>query len=118
MKHSSRIELPPVLAQHLPIIQALCRKHQVKQLWAFGSVLREDFGEHSDINLLYTMDDALIQEEDWYDSFWGFLDEMEALLGHKLDFIWYQGIKNPYFREEVNATKVVLYEQTGEKITL
>ena len=33
-------------------IGAFCRRHQIKKLSLFGSVLRDDFGPHSDIDVL------------------------------------------------------------------
>lgn len=36
-------------------LAAICRRSGVVRLWLFGSVLREDFGAHSDIDLLYEL---------------------------------------------------------------
>ncbi|MEL6672009.1 MAG: nucleotidyltransferase domain-containing protein [Bacteroidota bacterium] len=118
MKHSSHTELPPVLAQHLPIIQALCRKHQVKQLWAFGSVLRGDLGEHSDIDLLYVMDRESIPAETFLANFYAFYDGLKATFQREVDLINYQALNNPYFLEELDQDKVLLYDYTGEKISI
>lgn len=103
--------LPDFLQQHLLAIQTLCKSHKVKQLWVFGSVLRPDFSATSDVDCLYEMDDQHIAEDEWYGAFWGFLDALEHLLQRKVDIIWYSGIKNPYFKEEVDETKVLIYEQ-------
>ena len=37
---------------YLPGIIALCKKHKVKKLFAFGSVLTNRFNDKSDIDLL------------------------------------------------------------------
>ena len=39
-------------------ISAFCRKWHVTELAVFGSVLREDFGEGSDVDVLVSFDDA------------------------------------------------------------
>lgn len=33
-------------------IGAFCRRHRIARLWLFGSVLREDFGPESDVDVL------------------------------------------------------------------
>lgn len=33
-------------------IEAFCRKWKVQRLWLFGSVLREDFGPESDVDVM------------------------------------------------------------------
>jgi len=39
-------------------IEAFCRKWQIRELALFGSVLRDDFGPKSDIDVLATFDPA------------------------------------------------------------
>jgi hypothetical protein len=38
-------------------IQELCKSNKVKTLFAFGSVLRDDFSENSDIDLVVDIDE-------------------------------------------------------------
>ena len=37
---------------------AICRKFGIRELSLFGSVLREDFGPDSDVDVLYELDPA------------------------------------------------------------
>ena len=41
----AQVPLPPELSE-------FCRRHHIGRLWLFGSVLREDFGPDSDVDLL------------------------------------------------------------------
>ena len=43
-----------LLHLHLPMdeIEALCREYHVRELSLFGSVLRHDFGDDSDVDML------------------------------------------------------------------
>ena len=59
-----------------------------------------------------------ISDEESYDCFWGFYDALIALLGRKIDIVWYHGIKNPYFKEEVDETKKILYDQERQEVSL
>jgi len=37
-------------------IAAFCKRRQIKKLWLFGSVLRDDFGPDSDVDVLVEFD--------------------------------------------------------------
>ena len=110
--------LPPILQENLQKIRQLCVKHKVKQLWVFGSVLRSDFSPSSDIDFLYEMDDDNIVDEESYDCFWGFYDALITLLNRNIDMVWYYGIRNPYFKEAVDETKFLIYDQRSEKVSV
>ncbi len=45
-------ELPPPLAIPREAWEAFCRKHRIRRLSYFGSVLRDDFGPDSDVDVL------------------------------------------------------------------
>ncbi|MEO0473820.1 MAG: nucleotidyltransferase domain-containing protein, partial [Bacteroidota bacterium] len=62
--------LPNILSRHLNQIQTLCKEHHVARLWVFGSVLRNDFSEGSDIDLLYEWNDQAISEESYLTNLW------------------------------------------------
>lgn len=110
--------VPVILEPILPEIKNLCLKHKVKQLWVFGSVLSSKFRPDSDVDFLYEMDDANISESESYDCFWGFYDSLQKLLDRPIDLTWYSGIKNPYFKEEVDESKLLIYGQETEKVSV
>lgn len=41
-------------------VAAFCRRHHIRRLALFGSVLREDFGPDSDVDVLVEFEDAYI----------------------------------------------------------
>lgn len=47
---------PRVVLRDKGVIGAICRRRGIKSLYAFGSVLRSDFGPQSDVDLMYTGD--------------------------------------------------------------
>ena len=101
-------EVPtPLLERHVDGIRELCRTHHVKSLHAFGSVLRSDFGPESDVDFLVVFDrthgmSAFLQ-------FFTFKEELEALLGRKIDLVTYNSIRNPFFKHAVEETKLLVY---------
>ena len=93
------IELP------IEAIATLCRKYQVSELSIFGSALRPDFSEHSDIDLLVTFKpEARIGLE-----YVQFQRELAAVIGRKVDLVSKTGLK-AVIREQVLAEAQVLYE--------
>jgi len=88
-------------------IASICKSNQVKSLFAFGSVLRNDFNEQSDIDLVVDF-----EEEDpfkYTDLYFSFKSSIEELLKRQIDLIEERGIKNRFFRQELDATKVKIY---------
>lgn len=88
-------------------INSLCEKHKVDKLYAFGSVLTSSFNAESDIDFLVDFDKKEI--ENFGDNFFEFLFSLEDLLHRKIDLIEREAIKNPYFKEEVEGTKLMIY---------
>lgn len=108
--------IPEFLQVRLEEIRALCRAHKVKSLWVFGSVLSSNFSPNSDVDFLYEMDELHISEEERYFCFWGFYDALQALLNRPIDMVWKKGIRNPYFKEEVEETKRLIYEKDSQEV--
>jgi len=65
-------------------LEAICRRRAVKRLALFGSVLRDDFGPESDVDVLVEFDFDAFEEADVLPIF----DELEALFGgRKVDLV-------------------------------
>ncbi len=88
-------------------IEAFCQKWKIIELAFFGSVLREDFSAASDIDVLYT----LAPEARWGMKISRAADELEALLGRKVDFVSRKAVEESenYIRRRhvLEHTKVV-----------
>ena len=85
---------------------AFCRRNHVRKLSLFGSVLREDFGPESDIDVLVEF------EPDHVPGFFRLAAlerELSALLGdHKVDLRTPEDLSR-YFRQQVLAGARVVY---------
>ncbi len=88
-------------------IKRLCQKYHVSKLWVFGSILTPKFNEKSDIDLSVVFDYDKIP--DLFVTFFDFIEELQNLLGRKVDLIDETAVKNPYFIKELNATKQLIY---------
>lgn len=88
-------------------IRALCEKNKVKTLYAFGSVTRNDFNDLSDIDLIVDF-----EEKDpftYTDLYFNLKLNLEQLLKRQVDLLEERAIKNPFFRQQLDNTKVKIY---------
>ena len=96
-----------ILKNRLDTIRSLCERYRVKTLYVFGSVLTPNFNTHSDIDLLV---DFLDQDALQYTSnYFQFKFELEKLFNRKIDLLEERALKNPYFIENINQKKQLLY---------
>jgi hypothetical protein len=81
-----------------------CRRHHIRKLAFFGSVLRDDFTPESDI-------DVLVEFEPGHTpglAFFAMQRELSEILGRKADLNTVSDL-SPYFRQEVLDEAEVLY---------
>jgi predicted nucleotidyltransferase len=90
-------------------INALCANHKVRTLYAFGSVLTPNFNTNSDIDLI--VDFMEIDVKDYADNYFDFKFSLQDIFNRPVDLLEEQAIKNPYFKEELNKKKVIVYKE-------
>jgi predicted nucleotidyltransferase len=84
-----------------------CRRHHIRKLSFFGSVLRDDFRPDSDVDVLVDFEPAHIVGFDIL----GIEDELSKLLGgHKVDLIREKYL-NPRLRDQVLRSAEVQYDE-------
>ena len=90
-------------------VAAFCQRHSIHKLALFGSVLRDDFGPDSDIDILVEFEpDARV---DFFDMA-SMEMELTDMLGRKVDLRTPQELSR-YFRQKVLDTAQVVYERAG-----
>ena len=92
---------------NLDAIKRLCQVSKVKSLFAFGSVTRDDFTDESDIDLIVDFDEN--DPLKYSDLYFNLKDKLEGLLRRKIDLLEERAIRNPFFRQELEQTKVKIY---------
>ena len=90
-------------------IIALCRKYKVAKLWVFGSVLTPAFNDESDVDFSVVFDKSKIALLDFADNYLDLIDELKALLNRDVDLVCEESVSNPYFRQELDATKRLIF---------
>jgi predicted nucleotidyltransferase len=86
-------------------IAEFCRRHSIRKLAFFGSVLRDDFGPESDVDVLVDFEP---EQEPGLFGLIGMEDELAELLGHPVDLRTPEDLSR-YFRAEVVAGAEVQY---------
>ncbi len=90
-------------------ITEFCRKWNIRELSLFGSVLREDFSDDSDIDVLVVFDPS---------ARYGFFDlvhmqsELKELFGRNVDLVSRRGIetsRNPFRRKAILESAEIVY---------
>ena len=93
----------------LPLIISLIEKHKVKEAYIFGSAISDKFDEEkSDIDLLVNFIEGLeplVKGE----LIWDLKFALEDSLNRPIDLITESSLKNPYFIEEINQTRIKIY---------
>ena len=88
-------------------IKQLCKEHRVKNFSVFGSVLTDNFSTDSDIDFVVDFDEK--DPIKYTDLYFQLKDKLENVLQRQIDLIEERGIKNSFFRKEIDESKVVIY---------
>ncbi len=82
-----------------------CRKHGIRRLSLFGSILRDDFGPDSDIDVLVEFQ----PEARTGFAFFGMQEKLSQILGRRVDLNT-PGFLSKHFRDEVMREAEVQYD--------
>ena len=86
-------------------LETFCQHYQVRRIALFGSVLRDDFQEESDVDVLVQFEpDARVS----FMTLGKMKRELSALFQRPVDLIPQDGLK-PVIREEILSTAQVVY---------
>lgn len=91
-------------------LQDLCQKWRIRRFWLFGSVLRDDFGPASDVDVLVEFDPA---------ATWSLFDlvdltdELQQWFDRPVDLVELEALTNPLRREHILATRRLLHDSTS-----
>ena len=96
------------LVRHREALERLCRQFHVRRLELFGSAAagRDRPGE-SDFDFLVEFE--LLPPGEHANAYFGLLFGLEDLFARPIDLVSPEAITNPYFREAVDETKVLVF---------
>lgn len=99
--------LSTIIEQNKTKISELCELHGVRKLYAFGSVLSNNFNENSDIDLL--VDFKSSPKTDPFLNFFDFIYSLEELFGRKVDLVDETALTNKCFKDNIFASRKLIY---------
>jgi hypothetical protein len=97
-----------LLENNKEAIAELCRKYSVQRLFVFGSAIRDDFRpDDSDVDLLVEF--APIGGHAKFHAYFEMLDELQSVLGTKVDLVMSGAVRNAIIAREIEKTKRKIY---------
>ncbi|TDN90402.1 hypothetical protein DET49_10560 [Salegentibacter sp. 24] len=96
-----------ILENHIATLNRLCEKHNVDKMYLFGSALKENFSEKSDIDFLVRF--KPIELADYFENYMSFKEDLKMLLGREIDLVEELTLKNPVLIKSINQSKELVY---------
>lgn len=87
----------------------VCKLLQVDKMYAFGSVVTQQFNDDSDIDILISFSNKLSIEQ-YTNNYFKLHYKLREIFNRDIDIITERSLSNPYFIESINENKVLLYE--------
>jgi predicted nucleotidyltransferase len=97
-----------LVERKLDDLARLCEKFRVKRLDLFGSATTDLFDpQTSDLDFLVSFRDP--GPDGYAETYFGLQESLQELFQRHVDLVMESAIKNPYFRQEVEKTRTLLY---------
>ena len=96
------------VSSHINEIRYLFETHQVEKAYIFGSAANGRLKQNSDLDFLIRFKaglDPLEKGELW----WKLHDKLRDFFNREIDIVTESSLKNPYFIEELEKTKKLIY---------
>jgi len=101
--------MPETISKYKEQLADVFRRHKVERAYVFGSALRNDFRDESDLDFLIKFDDKIQNPLEKGQLWWNLHDALRNLFNREIDLITENSLKNPYFIEELEKTKFLIY---------
>jgi len=95
------------LKDHIEQIKQLCNAHNVKSLFAFGSVVSDKLKPESDIDLIVDIDNE--DPIDYSDNYFALKFQLEDMFNRPIDLLEAKALKSPFLKKQIDNTKVLVY---------
>ena len=99
-----------LVTNKLDELAVLCKRHRVRRLELFGSAAldsREFDPDLSDLDLLVEF--LQLQPGESFDAYFDLHADLQSLFGQPVDLVVTRAIRNRYFLQSVNRSRVVVY---------
>ena len=112
MTSQSAVSSPDIMDELMILkdeIADLCRRLEVVRLDIFGSVVHGRVDEESDVDLLVTFSGS---SAGLFTRYFTLKEALQELLGRPVDLVTAESIRNPYFRADIDASRINVYQRS------
>jgi len=99
---------------YLTTLRKLCEVYHVQELYAFGSTVRGNAQENSDVDIVVSFGEVDLYY--YFDNYLNFRTELEVLFRRKVDLVESQTIKNPFLKQSIEQNKLLLYGHANRQM--
>ena len=94
----------------------LCKTHDVKSLYAFGSSTTDKFDVNSsDIDLLVEIETAdPIERGEKLMDLW---EKFENFFQRRVDLLTSKSLRNPFLKKSIDSSKILIYDGQRQEIS-
>jgi len=103
-----------LLRKHIDDIRNLCEINNVKELYAFGSVLTSQFNKDSDVDLLISID--ISNPVEYAEAYFNVKFSLEEMLHRSIDLLEIKALKNQVLKNKLDKEKELLYANKSESL--
>jgi predicted nucleotidyltransferase len=96
-----------IVEQNIDLVSELCKRHNVKNMYLFGSVLTDNSTPASDVDLLVNFGNVNLFY--YFDNYMGLKEELEKLFNRPVDLVEEKTVKNPVLRRSIERNKKLIY---------
>ncbi|MFN8257362.1 MAG: nucleotidyltransferase domain-containing protein [Bacteroidales bacterium] len=100
--------LQQILKDRLPFMIEEFKKHKIKRVFVFGSACTNHFNENSDLDFLISFKEG-IEPLERGELWWSLYDTLKLTFNREIDLLTENQLKNPYFIQEINKTRQLIY---------
>ena len=97
-----------LLVNKIDKVTSAMKLHHVKNAYAFGSICTDRFNDSSDVDFLVSFEE--MQPADYADNYFSLLYQLQEIFNREVDLITEKSLKNKYFINAINKSKISLYE--------
>jgi predicted nucleotidyltransferase len=96
-----------VVQEYLTQIKELMKHYGVERAYAFGSAVKNNMHETSDVDFIFSFPKDM-NYETYANNYFALAHALENLLNKQVDLVTEKTLKNPYLLQDINSHKVQL----------
>ncbi|MFH1113174.1 MAG: nucleotidyltransferase domain-containing protein, partial [Pseudomonadota bacterium] len=98
-----------LVEEKLHDLASVCMRHKVRRLELFGSAASGGGFKPQSSDLDFLVEFGELSRGEHADAYFGLLEDLENLFQRPIDLVMTRAIKNPYFKEGISSSRVLVY---------